>query len=488
MSLPPTPFALDPAVVNRYFSIPKRADSRRAFLSLDASAELPDSRRVTEETLAFLENIQGNILSPHKLPYSELLFFRHEGTAAEIRDYFGRAEGEITDALVQHGWTVPGSPAARTFAGFGLTSAGIAAAGCRLPSERNGAFREGMYRRRGGLKDGDWPEPELSGESPAGAIHGLWLLAASTPELLANRKAELLAAGGAPLRIVVEQSGVILRNAAGRAVEPFGFRDGISMPQFFQGGRQPEALVNLPLNHVLSDANDDERGGSFMVYRKLRQDVAAFRKFEAELGRVLIEADRDPNDAARLLVGRRRDGSPLAEAGNEGRGGGLDRFDFKGDREGRRCPFHAHIRKANPRSTVGLVPPESDMELRVQFVRRGLVYGTGGNTRYDPDAAPPDDTGLLFVGYMAEIADQFEIMQANWLSQAEAKADPASHPDPILFGGRPGNRQWSWPELGPGEPSLPLPAFVETRGGSYLFVPPRRWLRRPPIAPAPSRA
>ena len=65
--------------------------------------------------------------------------------------------------------------------------------------------------------------------------------------------------------------------------------------------------------------------------------------------------------------GNAKAGEPLADAADPH----SNNFHFDNDPRGALCPFHAHIRRANPRNTdpaKGSRPP--------RIVRRGMSYGT----------------------------------------------------------------------------------------------------------------
>ena len=93
------------------------------------------------------------------------------------------------------------------------------------------------------------------------------------------------------------------------------------------------------------------RNGTFMVYRKLAQDVPAFER----LVRAAADEhfDGDVELVAAKLAGRWRDGSPLMLHPWIDRGRGprevLNDFRYGGDELGRSCPLGAHVRRANPR-------------------------------------------------------------------------------------------------------------------------------------------
>src|SRR5204863_4349294 len=109
------------------------------------------------------------------------------------------------------------------------------------------------------------------------------------------------------------------------------------------------------------------RNGSFLVYRKLEQDVPAFRSLAAGLGRRLPGG---PTEAAAKLIGRWPDGTPLA---GPARG---SRFGFAADPDGLACPVGAHVRRGNPRDAL---PNGRRSTRRHQMLRRGVPYGRDGS-------------------------------------------------------------------------------------------------------------
>ena len=175
--------------------------------------------------------------------------------------------------------------------------------------------------------------------------------------------------------------------------EPCGFTDGVSQPRMdWIGERQPgttadveygnlltagEFLLGYPNEYGLytdrplldSDqpgaqtlpmAEDDPtrrdlgRNGSYLVLRELAQDVRGFWRFIAahagdEASRVAL---------ASAMVGRQMSGDALVPiSGRPIRGVGPDavdiarnQFTYDDDSNGSRCPFGAHVRRANPRT------------------------------------------------------------------------------------------------------------------------------------------
>src|SRR5262249_31699783 len=135
--------------------------------------------------------------------------------------------------------------------------------------------------------------------------------------------------------------------------------------------------------------------GSYLVFRKLAQDAA---RFAALVDLAAWHAgDGDREIAAARMIGRFRDGTPLALSPVPlGAVPAPDDFDYQRDRDGARCPLNAHIRIMNPRgeSARALVnSPEEERGHRI--ARRSIPYAGG----------------LLFMCFQSNIANQFEYLQ-----------------------------------------------------------------------------
>lgn len=281
----------------------------------------------------------------------------------------------------------------------------------------------------------------------------------------------------------------------GEAREHFGFTDGFSQPAIEGAAREDVPGQGIPYKRVpwwpLSRVrwraikpgefalgyDDEDRGpapappppfhrnATFMVWRKLHQDVAAFR---AQLS---AQADRlglDPELVAAKIVGRWRDGSPLAlrpDAPDSDLGNDKQRandFRYGDDLDGLRCPRGAHVRRTNPRDALGW---EGRLTARHRILRRGMPYGPPL-----PDGAPDDGAarGLLFVCLQASIARQFEIVQAQWCNDGNAFG-LGDEPDPIA--GPDGREMRHVIEGDPPRFVSLMRSCVECRGGEYLLVP-----------------
>jgi Dyp-type peroxidase family len=232
---------------------------------------------------------------------------------------------------------------------------------------------------------------------------------------------------------------------------------------------------------VLGYVNEDGRlptgppaplgpNGTFMVYRELAQDVDGFAAY---VTRHAERADLDEELLAAKIVGRWRDGTPLALspahrnteiASNKRR---ANDFLYGNDPEGLDCPIGAHARRVNPRDGL---PGGAERTRRHRIIRRGMPY-----------TADDGEKGLAFICCGANIADGFEFIQRAWCNTGEALGLGRER-DLLLQQSADGELNgMAFPLRGGGAVVLPPPPkpFVTVRGCEYLFVPSRRtcaWL------------
>jgi len=234
------------------------------------------------------------------------------------------------------------------------------------------------------------------------------------------------------------------------------------------------------------------KDGSFLVYRRLRQDVGAFHKFLFETGKKLTKPlahDSASRFVGSQLVGRWPSGCPVLRSSDIDIRGIADddctnnNFEFggptpkilknpadpvacvdtklphsAGDRDGAKCPFTAHIRKAHPRDdeTKGSEFPNESNTQTHRLLRRGLPYGPVSNSSFDSPDVDGDsvDRGLQFLCFQTSIENQFEFVIKQWVNnlnfKEEMEANPGSTPatqgggfDPILGQNRGGKREFN---------------------------------------------
>ncbi len=227
-----------------------------------------------------------------------------------------------------------------------------------------------------------------------------------------------------------------------------------------------------PLGLVLKKENAKVSGfGSFFVFRKLKQDVDAFRKLAksrasrktaeekyASVG--LTQPELAEMEEARM-VGRTKSGCPLAwgEVGpsQKEKYTPPENFNYEQDSQGQKCPFHSHVRTVNPRGSTGSTYDERSRRI----ARRGIPYEDG------------EEKGMLFLCAQSNIRDQFEYMQKLWANNPDFPPNvyPNAGLDPLI------GQKRSAPEgnshLGNNGYASPSDAYglVKLKGGEYFFAP-----------------
>jgi len=279
--------------------------------------------------------------------------------------------------------------------------------------------------------------------------------------------------------------------------EHFGYTDGFGNPDYLgierhsqpgqgklmkDGTWQPLATGELllgyadeagelpvgPLPHLLAN------NGTFMVYRKLHQNVGRFRNYLEEKGR---EYPGGKEKLASKFVGRWRDGTPVElspDIEDPTIVADHDRnanFTFGKDPAGTVCPIGAHLRRVNPRDAFGF---NGRLTNRRRVTRRGLTYGS-----YIPEGQPVNDDeerGVAFMALNASLSRQFEFIQQQWIEYGN---DSHLGNDKDLMLGNHGDHANGSKFMiqGTEDPKNPpfvcggLTNFVELRGGDYFFIP-----------------
>ena len=419
------------------------------------------------------EKLQGNILKPHRREHMDLLLLHFTASAEKVREWVRSYSYQwVTSA----GEQLDGCGNSGLFGGFYLTAHGYEALGFSRSEieerfghqDRIARFAAGMAAARQDLNDIDaseWEEPYR--EPRAAPIHAMALLAADNRDHLSSardRVEQSLAGVGAVLR---RETGAVLYHGNERT-EPFGFVDGRSQPVFFKKEMTEEKRAGLdlwnpvaPLGLVLVPdpfANEADSLGSYLVFRKLRQDVEGFQQRIRDLAARFTGGDEKMAEA--LVVGRFKNGTPLEVHGQEKTGPerNVNNFDYSNDPEGMRCPLHAHVRRANPRT-------EAAKPHRV--VRRGMPY-----------RADNGEQGTLFLCFQSKIHDQFAYIQRTWANVNFPWTGAGV--DPLI--GRPAYQQQTKQKWQTGWGLRPVEWFdfsglVTLRGGDFFFAPSLAFLR-----------
>ena len=327
--------------------------------------------------------------------------------------------------------------------------------------------------------------------------------------------------------------------------EPFGFADGISQPQIDWGQQRQTPCTQLEYTNIAAlgefllgyrneygkitdrplldpDAANAEllpavdapakkdlgRNGTYLVMRQLEQDVRKFWQF------LYQHADGNFAEASQLgakMVGRTQAGDPLVPIQEETIPGidpntvKQNQFTYETDAAGTRCPFGAHIRRANPRNSdfperrlsalrkliimLGFGPKGfyDDLTSTVRFhriLRRGREYGSelSPEQALEPMQETGQPRGLNFICLNANISRQFEFLQNAWIASTKFSG-LTGESDPLL-GSReptadcPVGDAFTMPKDGNLRCRISgLRQFVTVRGGAYFFLPSLRVLR-----------
>jgi len=425
-----------------------------------------------------LDDIQSGVLRPRPTPYvATYIAFRIDEPKAG-RDLLARISRVVTSAAN------PTSPLADTSVSVALTYQGLKALGVPQQTLDSLAweFRQGMAARAQELGDTGESAPE-NWEEPLGSSDLHVVLVAVSPD--EQRLEQALDRARETYRSMSGIKAIWRQNchALPTETEPFGFRDGISHPaiegsgiagsnpqerplkagEFVLGYRDELGGVQKTTPEILG------RNGTYVVFRKLHQRVAAFRQYL----KANSTSVADEELLAAKMMGRWRSGAPLAlcpfhdnpELGSDPRRNNDFLFEAD-DPVGLKTPGGSHIRRCNPRDAA-----IAGVARIHRMIRRGTAYGP-----LLPEGIMVDDgadRGLMFAFVGAHIGRQFEFVQSQWVNDgvffgAGDDKDPIVGSNEINF---------TLPRKPIRKRLQGIPRFVVTRGGEYCFMPGLRALR-----------
>jgi Dyp-type peroxidase family len=450
-------------------------------------------------------DIQGNILNGYGMKHACYLML-HTATTQAAR----RCLAEVLSWVTTAARRPAGTDGPRTTVNVAITYAGFEQLGVRpdLLAAFPEAFREGPAMRAEKLGDTGPSHPDSwQDDLGAGLVHLLVTMYGRTKADLVEQRAMVKRRidSDDDLSTVCELPAHALTGSR----EHFGYADGFAQPDIEgvdrlasaerrvgPGGGVPLAdggWGRLKLGEFVLGYADEEgqvardpapdlvSNGSYVVYRKLYQNVAAFRHALAQQAATTgLHAEL----VAAKIIGRWRDGVPLALSPERDIHDDLSKSavsapanDFRYlpfDRAGYLCPRGAHIRRANPRDALdfdGAVRDSGALSARHRIIRRSMPYGLPLPRGVEDDR----DRGLVFVCYNADIERQFEAVQADWCNDGD------------VFG-LGDDRDLIGPHDRIGKLTIPVPGsvprfidardpFVVTRGAEYLFAPGIRGLQ-----------
>lgn len=509
------------------------------------SATLPIVQQDAENFTNLLGELQGNILRHHHRNFA-CYYFLHFKDVKRALSWIQKISGKITSANQQ--FDEKGnleSPVCGIYlTGEGYFKLGL---GHLAPSlDANGAFLKGMRER----VPFSFEEADDSPLKEPKKVHAMLMLASNDPNLKnipdefgikewdtpklrkstkwndlgwvdvslqtsflkkkALKKELTLNEEGKP----VNEGGEPVEGEKTAAIEWFGYRDGISQPVFFP---EKQGIDNFskndlsPLQVVLIKDKGGQwySAGSFLAFLKLEQDVTAFNKMVEDVKRSVnpTRGASKTEMAEAYLVGRFKDGTPVtlhSEEKERTQGSPDNDFNYSddfitnenlafNDENGTRCPFHAHIRKANPRDS---------REIRL-IARRGMLYDERAGSlllktkALDADdmkavinwkdwdinnnPAPPskEPLGTIFMSFQSSLEEQFEYILKNWLQNVNTLGN---HTGVDVLAGtaeKRKNQNWffpnSWNTKDPNDKTrIPLEGLgpcVRFKGGEYFYAP-----------------
>jgi Dyp-type peroxidase family len=460
-------------------------------------------RSANADETAMLDDLQGNILNGHGRRSTLDMFIRFGADQAKARAFVkkvGAMTMSMHDQLKASDVFKATGTSAPVFVTLLLSRAGYDALGASSKAPTGDiAFDQGMAARAGQFNDPPLAEWD---EGYRGALHALVIIGGE-PDSATKFTSAMVESKGTQILNLLSGAGTVVATETGRAIfktqqpnedgtkpeegiEHFGYVDGRSQPLLLQESIDKEADGNdgisvwspsFPLKQVLVKDPGSAGGkgfGSFFVFRKLDQNVKAFKAAEAALGATMHNGEL----AGAEIVGRFEDGTPVVLQRADGMGEPVpNNFDYASDPKGVRCPMHAHIRKSNPRGdSVRAGLSDLASERSHIMARRGITYGKR-NKVLDPSDEPTKDVGLLFAAYQSDIANQFEFTQTLWVNNPGFPV-AGTGIDPII--GQPGkaslkhNKQWGDPAKG--KQAGQFGGHVKMRGGGYFFAPSRSTL------------
>ncbi|MFN8373883.1 MAG: Dyp-type peroxidase [Anaerolineae bacterium] len=467
-----------------------------------------------------IDDIQGFVLRGYSFLYARYLFLQFK-SAAQGRQWLG----EVVE------WTTPATvwkDKPKVTQNLAFTYQGLAALG--MPAESLKSFSkefiDGMHTRSRVLGDTESPncpeEWELGNPTqPDQQIHALLLLFGATAqdvkEFVERHEAVRQRIGSVEVAATIEGFRRMDKK------EHFGYLDGASQP--LVEGSRPDAAdapvdPNSPVREIKAGefvlgyvneygvippspfvpANDKSaklpevsgetnvrdfgKNGTYIVCRKLQQNVAAFREFlqdnvsEFDAQTSKLENIQETEWLAAKLVGRWRSGAPMMLSPDKDDALKDKRenndFTFDSDPDGLKCPIGSHIRRSNPRDTMGLPGAHGAESFKAvnrhRILRRGMPYGT--TLQNDKDDG--QDRGLVFLCVNADIAVQYEFVQ-RWMN------DPSFnglYQDQDVFAHNHADPSYANIPVHPVRKRVAYKGnFVTMRGGAYMFMPSMTALR-----------
>lgn len=520
----------------------------------EAARELVEEPVFDEETQR--KEIQGNIFPGFNKDYQHFLFYRigDRKAAKEWLQWIAPMISSMDEVLafnrlyrtLRFRLGTKKIPIKATWVNIAFSCGGLAALTSKETCSEfaDESFRQGLAERSEYL--GDPTRRTADGNKRRWKIGGpdneadILVIVASDYKKLLEEMVEIINAKAQEysLKLLFQQYGETLPGTL-RGHEHFGFKDGISQPgvrgrvsevsddyltpRYIQPSdarsrlfAKPGQLLVWPGQFVLgmNRQNPEDlytpvaapkilpawaKYGSYLVCRRLQQDVRAFWEFAvntaAELG---LEAEH----FASMLVGRWPSGAPVMRTPNSditalgaddlannhflfdddtrpsnlnpvGGYPGDTHTQAQKDMLGLVCPHFAHIRKVNPRDSATDLGKVADSLIRM-IMRRGIPFGPPvAGVKNPPGKLWKKERGLMFICYQSSIEDQFEFLTRRW-SNSQVQPNFGGHDLIIGQEGSQGSRLRfvDFPSNGSFKRVHVKHEWVIPTGGGYFFAPP----------------
>jgi Dyp-type peroxidase family len=523
-------------------------------------------KRITEPLYASVEpilpmtDIQGIVVPGFFKPHQTLIGVSFPHGSAAIRRVKAFLRGVMVSTAGQtlqdrrtyrdlaRGRKPKTPPSSSVMQAAAFTCSGLRLLGVDPDNIPSAAFKLGMAARSALLGDpisGEGSPAKWKVGGPKSGLDALFVVAGNDRASVSRCAKDLSTrARSAGLKIVYQENGDVRPDLPGH--EHFGFNDGISQPgirgrasrkkndfiteRLIDPQQLPESLLFgypgqdlvWPSAFVLGQpgASPDPliasaatpafprwtTNGSFLVFRRLVQDVGLFWRTMHKLARELSTMPGfeqvDADWLAARLVGRWPSGAPVnrvpdrdvpllgfnSEANNHFRfdsncrglkldSGYVDEFPMStADPAGTTCPWAAHIRKTNTRDS-GSDTGGRDSTYKRRLLRVGVSFGPPLRDRFATKKHDPKfrKRGSLFLSIQASIEDQFEFLMCRWMGDPSRPKTPGGHDMLVGQNNTVGEgRERRCAIFGAGGQQTEIRSsnqWVIPTGGGYFFVP-----------------
>jgi deferrochelatase/peroxidase EfeB len=462
-----------------------------------------------------LDDIQANILSHHRKNFSWFYFIHFKGRIEKALRWIEALSQYITTAKAQFE-NHRNSVCCFYLSGKGYSKLGLENVAQTILTSK--AFEEGMRGRLAFPLDENYYEETLHPKERGQPldIHAMLMVASDRPDFSDVDEGLLgliVKLDKGDWAVHTRQTGLMKRKffkgqepnseKKRRAVDWFGFRDGISQPLFFPDKQGIESFSRESLSPLKIALIKDNGGhplfgaGSFLAFMKIELDVKAFRK---NVKRIATALDINDELAEAYIMGRFQDGTSVSLSStpknydhpeNDFNYSRVHKSmnNFNGnDNKGIRCPFYAHARKANPR----------DEENARFILRRGVLYDdrvknntfnnddTNWEDWNDENNAPEKGLGMLFMSFQSNLEYQFEYIVNEWMFGLNTDTQATGIDMLAGAGANWESSQWFLPKKWSGKnldekilfTSEMIRPCAHFKGGEYFFAPSKSHLKK----------